>query len=201
MTKPAEQQSKTEEASTVAAQSTDPEEYNFPTETKISEMTPDQQTEYWRHKARKWEARANERKDYDDLKTELEQLRTEKLSESEKAIEAARKEGENLASQKMGGKLASAHVWGALRGQGLEDEEIETKLAYLDFNAFLDDNGDVDSDKVNGFLGSVTPKESNQNGTWPDLGGGQRGNLKNKKSSGSVSAGRDLHASLRKTSN
>lgn len=67
-------------------------EFDFPVNTPLAEMTPQQQSEYWRHKSRKHEQRANSRSDYDDVKKKAEkydEIEQANKSELEKANEKA----------------------------------------------------------------------------------------------------------------
>lgn len=165
-------------------------EHGFPVDTPIVEMTPDQQAAYWKHKARKWEDRARDRDDYDDMKKELETLRDQNRTDSEREVENARKEAAQEESARWAVKVAEANLRGALQGRGFQGDELEDQLSYVDFSKFLDNNGELDSDKVNRYLDTVAPNR--HDGRWPDVGQGNRGG-DNRRPGGSVEAGRQIH--------
>lgn len=173
------------------------EDLGFPAETPVAEMTAEQQVAYWRHQARKHEKRSKERSDYDEVKAELDQLKQAQMTESERAIEDARKEGEQTAAQKYTAKIAKATLHGALATLGFQADEIEDKLSYVDLTKFVTDNGEVDSDTVQRYLDDIAPKQDD--GSWPDIGQGNRGNgNNNKRLGGSVEAGRELRRERQK---
>lgn len=182
----------------IAAKATGPKatDLGFPAETPLAEMTAEQQAAYWKHKARKHESRAKGAEDYDQIKAELDQLKAERMSESEKAIEDAKKEARAEAASEFGPKMAGAVLRTALASRGIEAEEIESKLSYVDFAKFLDNNGDVDSDKVQGYLDDIAPQQ--RQGQWIDMGQGRRDDTGGKRPGGSVEAGRDLRKNRHK---
>lgn len=176
------------------------DDLGFPAETPVAEMTAEQQVAYWKHQARKHEKRAKDRSDYDEVKAELDQLKQEQMTEAEKAVQEARKEGEEAAAEKWSTKMARAALSGALAGRGFQPDEIEDKLSYVDFTKFVDDNGEVDSDTVQRYLNDIAPQQDD-NGSWPDIGQGSRGDTRNKRTGGSVDAGRQLRRERQKQRN
>ena len=166
----------------------------------VAEMTADEQIAYWRQRSRQNERRAKDRDDYDDLKKELEELRTEKMTEAERAVEAARKEGEEAATEKFSAKVAEASLRGALTGRGFQADEIEDKLSFIDFTKFVTSDGEVDTEMVQRYLQEMAPQD-NGNGAWPDMGQGNRGDSHNKRSGGSVDAGRAIRRQRQKQNN
>lgn len=180
-------------------QSTDTGDSGVP-DKPVAEMTADEQIAYWRQRSRQNERRAKDRDDYDDLKKELEELRTEKMTEAERAVEAARKEGEEAATEKFSAKVAEASLRGALTGRGFQADEIEDKLSFIDFTKFVTSDGEVDTEMVQRYLQEIAPQD-NGNGAWPDLGQGNRGDSHNKRSGGSVDAGRAIRRQRQKQNN
>ena len=162
----------------------------FPEDTPVSEMSVEQQAAYWKHKARKHEKRSKDREDYDALKAERDQLKAAQMTDAERAVEDARKEGESTAAEKFSAKIAEASLRGALAGRGLDAETAESKLSYVDFGKFLNDNGEVDSDKVQRYIDDIAPQR--QSGQWIDMGQGRRDDTGDKRPGGSVEAGRDI---------
>lgn len=173
-------------------------EHGFPDNTPTSEMTADQQAAYWKHKARKWEGRARDQSDYESVKEELNELKKKQMSESERAIEDAREEGRTEASQEFGEKMVEASLRGALAGRGIEVDDIDSKLSYVDFSKFLDNNGEVDSDKVQRYIADVAPQQNETR--WPDMGQGRRHDVQDRRSGGSVEAGRKIRQERQKLS-
>lgn len=172
------------------------ENLGFPTDTPLAEMTAEQQVAYWKHKARKHESRAKSAEDYDQIKAELDQLKAERMTESEKAVEEAKKEARKEAASEFGPKMAGVALRMALASRGIEAEEIDSKLSYVDFAKFLDNNGEVDSVKVQGYLDDIAPQQ--RQGQWLDMGQGRRDDTGGKRPGGSVEAGRDLRKNRHK---
>lgn len=177
-----------------AASFTDPatgEKFAFPAETATKDMTPEQRSEYWRHKARKHEDASKARGDYDAIKAERDQLRAASMTDSEKATEAAITKAADEARaderSKLSAQIASARLHGALTARGLKDEQITAIIAPLNPNHFLTD-GEVDAVKVSGFVDSLGVGSADRQ--WPDMGQGKRGSGEPAKS---VGAGRDLY--------
>lgn len=131
----------------------------FPAETPIDEMTADQKLEYWKHKARKHEAAAKRRDDYDAILKERDELRAAGQSAEEKALEEARdearREGENMGA----GRYLTAAVRGELRASAphLSTDEVDGLLGLIDPQKLLDTNGDVDTAKIQTAIGSLAP--------------------------------------------
>lgn len=170
----------------------------YPANTPVKDMTDAQQAAYWRFHSQKWEGRAKSREDYDSIKSELDQLKQEQMSDHEKALEQAKKDGRAEAGVEFGTKLAHATLQGALQGKGFSAEQVSARLEFADMTKFLTSDGEVDADKVNTFLGGIDPVEGAGDGRgrqeWPDMGQGRRGNPSGKGIKGSVQAGSDLFA-------
>jgi len=130
----------------------------FPADTPVAEMTQDQQLAYWKHQSRKHERRADERKDYDQLKADSEELirlRSESQTEAERALaearEEARREGENLGAQRY---LTDAVKAKFQHLTGKSDEEVATAFAHVNAQSFTTDQGDIDSAALTAFAGT-----------------------------------------------
>lgn len=170
-------------------------EHGYPDNTPIKEMTADQQAAYWKYHAQKHERRSKEREDYDTIKAELDQLKQSQMTDAEKQVEQAKAEGKAEAAQEFSTRMVDATLRGSLKGLQLADDDIDSRLAFLDRKTFLTDDGEVDSDKVNAYLEGITPNKQNNEDAWPDTGGGSRGGGKGL--GGSVQAGKDLYAQRR----
>lgn len=156
---------------------TDPdtgEKYGFPANTPTSQMTAEQKAEYWRHKARKHESRSEARKDYDAIKSELDDLKAKHQTDAEKAVEQAAKDARTDAETKLraefGAKLVAAKLEAALAGK-LPAEKVTEHVEFLDATKFLTESGEVDTDKVKQYADGLAPSGK----TWPDTGQGNRG--------------------------
>ncbi|WGH92100.1 hypothetical protein QDX21_07090 [Auritidibacter ignavus] len=169
----------------------------YPADTPLSEMTDSQKVAYWKYHSQKWEGRAKQRSDYDDIKAELDKLKTETLSEHEKAIKKVREETRAEVTKEHNAKLASAQITGALQGKGLTSDAIESRLQFVDFSKFLTGKGDVDADKVAAYLDGVAPVQEKKE-QYPDMGAGRVGSPSGKQNAGTVQAGKDLHAARHK---
>lgn len=153
----------------------------YPQNTPISAMTSDQRAAYFEDKARVEE---NRRKDMvkltggkygDDLKAEMEELarlRSERMTDSEKAVteavtatraEVAREYTEKLAAAEF--KAALSHVDEDRRGQLIEG---------IALGKFLDNNGDVDTAKVKAHALAIAPVVNDSGTTRRDFGQGNR---------------------------
>jgi hypothetical protein len=141
------------------AAGTDPDVYNYPENTALAQMTPDQQAEYWRHKARKHEDRVKAQADYDELKAtadKYKQLVESQQTDHEKAVAEARRQGHAAALTEAGGQLVEQWVRAAAAGR-LGEESVDALLAGLDRSRFLHPTGGVDTAKVYAFVSSIAP--------------------------------------------
>lgn len=115
------------------------------------------------------------------LQTELEQLRKERMSEQERAIADAVAQAKAEAAATYGARLAAAEFRAAAAGR-LSDEQLDTLLSALDLKAFLNDDGEVDTDRVRDYIGKIAPAPDPQPSAPADLlagldlGQGTRGN-------------------------
>jgi hypothetical protein len=124
-------------------------------------MTVDQQAAYWKDKARKHEARANARGDYDDIKAkaaELDKIREQQMSETEKAVNKAREEalaeGKRQAMTDLSTKYTRAMLETALTTRGRTPEQVETLLRHVNFESYVA-NGEPDTDAIAAYADSI----------------------------------------------
>jgi hypothetical protein len=131
-------------------------------------MTQEQQLAYWKHQSRKHERRADERKDYDQLKTAAEELAALKASsqtEAERALEEAReearREGENLGAQRY---LRDAVIGRFQRLTGMDDDETTEAFGDLGIDPaqFVKQDGDIDVDRITKLAARVAPAGTTQ---------------------------------------
>lgn len=133
----------------------------YPQGTPLEQMNPEQREAYWKYHARQWESRAKEKSDYDALKSKAEQydqLVASQATDQEKAITAARAEGERLATARAAVVLVDAHVRAGLQ-QRLQPHQVEALASNLNHQHFLATDGlTVDAAKVQQFVDTVAPQ-------------------------------------------
>lgn len=111
------------------------------------------------------------------IKAELDQLRQSSLTDAERAIEQARTEGRSAALAEAGSKLVAAEMKAAAAGR-LESAQLSTLLAGVHLPAFLDADGNVDTEKVSDFIDGIAPAHTDEGPApagFPDIGQGARG--------------------------
>lgn len=140
-----------------------PVELGYPANTPVTDMDDKQQAAYWKHYARKHEATANARGDYDDLKAqanELAQLKAKNQTDQERELAAARLEGESAGKFTY---LKEAVVGRLLSLTGKTDVELGTVLDLIDVKKFTKDDGALDSEKITTFAKTLGMKASEPN--------------------------------------
>jgi alanyl-tRNA synthetase len=154
----------------------------FPADTPVAEMTVDQQAAYWKHQSRKHEERARSREDYDAVKAkaaELDKIREQQMSETEKAVTKAREEalaeGKRQAAAEVNSKYTRAMLEMALTSRGRSTEQVETLLRHVNFESYVA-NGEPDTDAIAAYADSIAgPVTGGGQGRGPDHGQGARG--------------------------
>ena len=123
-------------------------ENGFPADTPLEQMTVEQREAYWKDKAQKHEKRAKARSDYDQMKADSEELAALKAANAtaeEKALEEARRQGENIGA----GRYLKEAVKGRFQGITKKtDDEIEVIFEHVDAASFTDEKGDIDTVKL-----------------------------------------------------
>lgn len=171
------------------------ESAGFPKDTPLTEMTVEQREAYWKHQARKHEDRVKGQSDYDAIRAERDALKAASLTDTEKAIEAAkaaaRDEAKAEAHAAILPQLVTAKFEALVAGR-IPAERLTAILAPLDHTKFLTASGEVDTDKVQKYVDGLAPDGKK----WPDMGQGHRGS--SGKTSG-VGAGRSLFEDRKST--
>lgn len=175
-----------------------PADKGFPENTPVADMTAGQQAAYWRHQARKHEDRAKAAPTAEELAElraaakERDELKHAQMTDTEKAIEAAKAEGRQAAAAEFGERLVAAEFTAAAAGRPVD---LDTLLSGLDRSRFLKD-GEPDRDAITAFVDALAPAapaggapQGQQRG--PDLEQGYRNSPTN---TPSVSGGADLYA-------
>lgn len=169
----------------------------FPKDTPVADMKPAEQTAYWQHQARKHEDRNKEWQRALGGKTaaeiaaeraELATLRTEKMTDGEKAVEKAKTEGRREASLALAPQMfevALGHV-AADRRAVLVDN--------IDLSRVIKEDGTIDTDKVKTIAETLAPADKDgDTRRTRDFGAGPR---RTDKTSG-VAAGREAYRERR----
>lgn len=128
---------------------------------------PDYKAEAEKFKAlaRKHEQRA---KDNAAAAKELEKLRTETMSDQEKAVALAVQEAKAAAFAEVGSELVDMAVRAAVADRPIDADAL---LDGLDRSRFIGENGRPDRDAIATWVDRITPKPTGV----PDLGQGARG--------------------------
>lgn len=170
-------------------------EHGYPDRTPIADMTVEQQAAYWKHQSRKHESRVQGMQDYDAIKTELAELKAQSLTDSERAIEDAKKAATAEAEARVGAlftsRLVDAEFRAASAGR-VESDKLLTILDGIDRSKFLTASGDVDTDKVNQYVDGIAPPQA-PNTKRPDMGQGPR----DRTPATGFEAGREMYKSRR----
>jgi hypothetical protein len=101
------------------------------------------------------------------------------MSDTEKAVAAARREGRLEALRESASQIVDATVKTAAANR-LEPRTVDALLLNLDRRAFMDDEGTVDTDAIITWVESIAPpakpkEEEPSDSRFPDLGQGARG--------------------------
>jgi alanyl-tRNA synthetase len=121
--------------------------------------------------SRKWEERA---KTNSSAAKDLEKLRTESMSEQEKAVAAARDEGLTEGRKLGATRLVDAEVKVAAVGRPIAD--VDALIQGLDRTRFMTEEGEPDTKAIVKWLDQVAPKGDGNGGGHPDLSQGHQGN-------------------------
>lgn len=169
----------------------------FPKDTPLVEMTEKQQVAYWKHHARKHEGVATSRADYDQQKADAEkwrQAQDQNKTPDQKAIDdavnAAREETRKEELKKLAPRLVNAEFKSLAKD--VPKELLDAFLEDVNHALYLNDDGDVNTEKVQKRVDALTPK-----GVAAQRRDNHQGYRKNDGATG-VANGRDLFASRQK---
>lgn len=132
--------------------------------------TPDltAEVERWKTLARKHEDRA---KANASAAKELETLRQQTMSDTEKAIALAKAEARTETMREVASRVVDAEVRAAVAGRNIDAEAL---LDGLDRTRFVTDDGEPDRDAISQWVDRIAPKPTEP--AFPDLGQGARSN-------------------------
>lgn len=129
----------------------------------------DGKDEDWKGRARTWESRAKaDARELAKVRRELETARKAQMSESEKAIEAARAEGEKTGRSAATGLLVQARLEAALAH--VDDEARDALIDGVNTARFITEDGTPDGNAIKSWAEKVAPRKA----TSVDLGQGRR---------------------------
>jgi len=164
----------------------------FPKDTPVAEMKPEEQAAYWKHQSRKHETRATEwskvGKTPAEVQAELENLRREKMSDSEKAVADAKAEGRAEAASEYGPKMARLAFETAL--SHVDEDRRKVLIDNIDLTKVINESGDVDTAKVKKLVDTLAPSGKGGTNQEHDFGGGHRGGTRSGRSGGKAEAQR-----------
>lgn len=146
----------------------------FPENTPLTEMSQEEQTEYWKHQARKHEGRLKELGDIEELKANA-----EKGKNSDRLISQA--VGEALEATLP--QLVKARFTAG--AAGIPEKFMEAYLEDADLLAYVEDDGTVDEAAIDERLKTLTES----------FGGGSHGGFRQQIDNKGVSAGEALYES------
>jgi hypothetical protein len=168
------------------------EKQGFPDDTAPEEMDAEQRASYWKHRSRANETVARSRGDYDDLKAKaerLERLEAESKTEQEKAVDTARREGENIGAQRY---LKDAVTARFQMLTGKTDDDTAKAFAHVQAGSFTNESGDIDLDALTEFASTfgLMEKQEDRGDSYTDT---IRGTRKAPTGAGSIKAIREQY--------
>lgn len=172
---------------TETGQSTETGETDQTTSTSTGDETTETvdslraEREKWKAESRKQEQRA---KANAAAAKELDKVREANLTETEKAVAAARTEGRTEGLRQGSSRIVAAEIRAAAAGRSVN---VDALLEGVDTARFIDDDGDVDTKAIGAWVDKVAPA-GEQRPRTPDLGQGAR----------TVSTPGDAHADFEK---
>jgi hypothetical protein len=158
-------------------------DHGFPANTPIAQMTAEQQAAYWKFHAQKHERQSK------DNHAEVERLRREQMSDSDRRIAEARDQGKAEGRAELVPSLVRTEIRSQVAGR-LDDAALGVLLEGLDHTKYLDAAGDVDTAKVKALVEGIAGIGPGKGRGFPDLGQGRRGSSN---ATPSVASGRDLY--------
>jgi len=155
----------------------------FPDNTKVEDMTIEQQVAYWKHHSRKHEGRVSALgnltpEDVQALQAKAQQwddAAADRGTETEKAVRSAYAEAEKAVMAKIQPQLVTAEFRAASVGR-IDNDRLSAILEPLDLGKFLAADGSVDTAKVSSYIDGIAPAMGSSNAqtpTFPSLGQGQ----------------------------
>jgi hypothetical protein len=174
--------------------------HGFPESTPVAEMTDAQASKYWHHYAKQHRSEADQLKAWREANeakvTGYEALEAASRTDAERAVEAAKADGEKVgkaaAEQALAAKYAAPLVQSrfevVLAGR-MTPAQVATLVGGLNVAAFLGTDGLPDTTKITDFVTSTVPVAPPGQIPPVNLGGGRTAPV----ASGGLQAGADLY--------
>jgi hypothetical protein len=152
----------------------------FPENTPWSEMTPEQQVNYWRYQSRRHEDRARvfadltpeALRDLRDKAARAEQLEYDLGTDKDRAVTDARKAEREAVIAEVTPEVVAAKLDAAAARAGVSETALAAALEFVDAKRFLKDDGKIDADRVTKFVASIAPDRGNNAGRRGPSGAG-----------------------------
>lgn len=160
-------------------------EHGYPENTPIKEMSPEHQVNYWKYHSRKNEnllKSSVSKEEHDRVKLELDNIKRAALPEAERVQADAQAAAKKAALTALAPKLIRAEIRAATAGK-VTAQQIDEALEFVDERKFLDQNGDVDPDKVTRYASGLLPSEPPP----PDMSGWRAGGSTSGRGDGAAS--------------
>lgn len=94
--------------------------------------------------------------DYDELKSQVQGLQDAAATDTERAVNQARREAETAAAQTFGARLARTE-FDALAGRRNPDFDTQQALEYVDLTKFIGEGGEPDRDAIKAAVERLVP--------------------------------------------
>lgn len=107
---------------------------------------------------------------------ELETFRQQSMTDTEKAVEAARNEGRSEGARQASERIVRADIRAAAAGRNVD---VDALLDGVNFGRFLDDDGESDIKAINAWMDRIAPLGEEKPKPRLDLGQGARGGQQN----------------------
>jgi hypothetical protein len=158
------------------------EDKGFPDNTKVEDMTVEQQAAYWKYHSRKHESRVSalgnltpeDVQALRDKAAQFDAAEAEKGTDMEKAVRSAYEQAEKAVLAKIQPQLVTAEFRAAAVGR-IDNDRLASILEPLDLAKFLAADGSVDTAKVSSYVNGIAPAmgSSTAQPPFPSLGQGQ----------------------------
>lgn len=158
--------------------------HGYPKGVPVADMTPEQQTAYWKYQARKHETAVKAYggktpKQIAELEQQLKTLETERMSTEEKAIAEAVANAEQATrttlEQEWQGKYRAARLE-AIAGRILDDDQLQSFMNIVDSSKFIGEDGEIDREAVMGHLTAIYGQQRQFGSSLPQhMNWGQNG--------------------------
>lgn len=141
----------------------------YPQNTPVASMSPEHQAAYWKYHHRKSEDLLRTMSDYQQVKTELANLRQMTQTEWQRGVLEAEQRGAAAAMDRMAGQMVAVAFQGAAASR-MSPDQIQAQLTFLDPKRFVV-NGNLDVAAIHRYVDTVAPPQA---GLVPLMPAGQQ---------------------------